>query len=451
MVQKPLKIREFIIKEEKNPCSFCDSFVYEPSNYEEEKLGILFLMGEVLNFHSEAKYLLNYFASLIRREYYSGLKNDPAEALEAALKKANFVLAEIKRREGVNLNEKIRFLAAAINQNRLFLSQIGKIHSLLLRTNQIFDLSKKIFQLTNDFPGNFLHTLQGQIYLGDKIIFTTENFFKVLSLREFKQIFETETLEEVSRDLEVIFCGPQQLNMAAILIESDTGNPPPKPKITPKKKKVGALTLEEIFDQKSHRPQTEKITLFEEAPLNGANTDKPFEREIGTPVPSSAGRITLIADSIAAKLPKIRRPRLGLGGLPFGQIFRQTGGLATANLRKKAFRRKLYLYTSLIFTGLLVVFIIQNNVYRREYADDPSHLISEVQKKIEESDNALIIKNKDLAFENLIYAQKSVKTVLQSHLAGQQISNALIDEAVKLATVIRQKILKLESQTMKKK
>ena len=451
MAQKPLKIREFIIKEEKNPRSFSDSFIYEPSNYEEEKLGILFLIGEVLNFHSEAKYLLNYFASLIRRDYYSGPKNDPAKALEAALKKANFVLAEIKKREDLNLNEKIKFAAAAVAGTRLFVSQMGKIHSLLLRANQIFDLSKKIFQMTNDFPNNFLHTLQGQVYLGDKIIFATENFFKVLSLREFKQIFETETLEEVGRDLEVIFSGGRRLNMAAILVESLTGNPPPKPKIIPRKKKPGVLTLEEIFSQKPRQSETEKITLFEEAPLNGAGSEKPFRREIGAHIPSSAGRITLIAARIAAKLPKFRRPKIELDGLPLSRRFLKTGGLSAASLRKKNFRRNMYLCVSLVFTGLLAVFIIQNNVYRHEYAGNPSRLILEAQKKVEESDNALIVKNRNLAFESLTSAQKSVKTVLQSHLAGQQISDTLLDEAVKLATTIRQKIFKLESQAAKKK
>lgn len=441
-MQKPLKIREFVLKEEKTPRSFCDSFIYEPSNYEEEKLGILFLTGEVSNFHPEARYLLNYFASLIRRDYYSGPKDDPASALEAALKKANFILAEIKRREGVNLNEKIKLSAAAIADTRLFVSQMGKTYSLLLRTNQIFDLSKKIFQLTNYFPNNFLHTLQGQIYLGDKIIFATENFFKVLSLREFKQIFETETLEEVNRDLQVIFCGPQRVNMAAILIESLTGTPPPRPKIIPRKKKSGALILKEIFEQKTQEPQVEKITLFEETPFNGAEGNKPFKREIGIRVPSSAGRITLIAARIAAKLPRFKMPRLNLGGSPLGRMFLKTGNLPSPYSKRKTVRKKIYLCASLLFAGLLIAFIVQNNIYRKETTSEPNRLISEAQKKMEESDNALIIKNKDLALRNLTDAQILIKTVLQS----RRLPSASLDEAVKLATEIRQKIIKLQTR-----
>ena len=113
-----MRIKELLF-DVKELTVYCESFVYEPSNVEEEKLGHLFMLGRIRNSDESSFYLINLLASRIKREYYNSLRRSANEAFELALKEANKVLKDNEDR--INWLGNLDFFVASVVQNRIYL------------------------------------------------------------------------------------------------------------------------------------------------------------------------------------------------------------------------------------------------------------------------------------------------------------------------------------------
>ena len=111
-----MRIKELIF-DVKEPTVYCESFVYEPSNVEEERLGHLFMIGRIRNVSETSFYLINLLASRIKREYYSNYHRSMEVATESALKEGNKLLKENEER--INWLGNLDFLVAAVSQKRI--------------------------------------------------------------------------------------------------------------------------------------------------------------------------------------------------------------------------------------------------------------------------------------------------------------------------------------------
>ena len=133
--------KELILKQDKEGGG-TETFVYEPANIEEERLGNLYIIGRLENRKSEFEFLPNLVASVIKREFYK-LDENPAEAhFENALKKANATLHDIgKANEGVL--EDAHFCVINIAGEAIRLSKFGNIITFLYRENEVVDMAKK--------------------------------------------------------------------------------------------------------------------------------------------------------------------------------------------------------------------------------------------------------------------------------------------------------------------
>src|SRR3989344_2610315 len=89
-----ISTKELILKQAKHKGG-TETFVYEPSNIEEEPLGNLYIIGWMKNGQKDLAFVPNLIASLMKREFYKQ-NGEPAEVLfESALKKANSALSDI--------------------------------------------------------------------------------------------------------------------------------------------------------------------------------------------------------------------------------------------------------------------------------------------------------------------------------------------------------------------
>ncbi len=177
--------KELILKQDKEGGG-TETFVYEPANIEEERLGNLYIIGRLENRKSEFEFLPNLVASVIKREFYK-LDENPAEAhFENALKKANATLHDIgKANEGVL--EDAHFCAVNIAGETIRLSKFGNIATLLWRADEIVDMAKKYKR--QDKRELFSAVITGDVALDDKFIFGTGKAMDLFSEKGIAKLF----------------------------------------------------------------------------------------------------------------------------------------------------------------------------------------------------------------------------------------------------------------------
>ena len=177
--------KELILKQGKEGGG-TETFVYEPSNIEEERLGNLYIIGRLENRKSEFEFLPNLVASVIKREFY---KLDDANVelhFENALKKANATLHDIgKANEGIL--EDAHFCVVNIAGEAIRFSKFGKIITFLYRDSEVVDMAKK--HMRKSTHELFSAVITGNVALDDKFIFSTEKTIDLFSEKGIEKLF----------------------------------------------------------------------------------------------------------------------------------------------------------------------------------------------------------------------------------------------------------------------
>jgi hypothetical protein len=179
-------------------------FVYEPENFEQQKLGTLFGIIKISDTSEESSFVANLLASVLKKEYFSKTDRSADIAFEAALKKANMALAELARQGSVKWSGKISFAAGALEKNNLHFSKLGTTAALLLRGGMIADIGAGMGVEAEEADLHPLKTFSdissGKVEYGDCLIFATSDLLDIFSLEEIRQnaaFFPREEFPEV--------------------------------------------------------------------------------------------------------------------------------------------------------------------------------------------------------------------------------------------------------------
>lgn len=191
-----------------------DSFIYEPENIYEKRLGNLYMVGELKNILPSNSQFLNNLASTIKKEYYLNLQKSPEQTLRDALRKANQFLDGLIEEGNVDWLGNLNFIALTVENFVLNFTKIGNLEILLLREGEILNISQVPEQDIESYSLKiFENIITGRLAAGDKIViltkdiyefFKNENLLKKLSLvygeKEIKKIFKTKEkdLQELS-------------------------------------------------------------------------------------------------------------------------------------------------------------------------------------------------------------------------------------------------------------
>jgi len=214
------KLQELVLPATDGCC--CETFIYEPSNIDEENLGSLYLVGELTENQGCGNSLLNLLASVIKREFYVNIKRKTGDAFEASLKKANITLADFIAANQFDWTGKIHLICAAINKKNLFLTQIGKAQAALWRNHELVAVCQNLAQAQkNPYPLKaFGSLISGGIMPGDRFILATSSLAVSLNKNMVKQALSLTNLSDTADKLQQQ-CQTCKLtnNLAILLIE----------------------------------------------------------------------------------------------------------------------------------------------------------------------------------------------------------------------------------------
>lgn len=166
-------------------------FVYEPENFEQQKLGALFGLIKISDYSDDSSYVANLLASVLKKEYFSKSDRPADVAFEASLKKANLALGELARQGLVKWSGKLSLAAGALEKNNFHFSKLGTTAVLLLRGGMIADIGSGMGADTEAAESHPLKTFSdissGRLEYGDCLILSTNDLLEIFSLEELRQ------------------------------------------------------------------------------------------------------------------------------------------------------------------------------------------------------------------------------------------------------------------------
>lgn len=259
------KLQEIILPGSKDQENYCETFIYEPANIDEDNLGTLYLVGQFDTSIQQSCSLLNLLASVIKREFYLNPKRKTVDAFEAALKKANSTLADFITNDQINWPGKIHLVCAVIRKETLHLTQIGQPIAWLLRHNELVNITQNLSSLQKrPYPLKaFGGLVSGSLMANDRFILGTPHLRQCLSKLTLKRILSLSQLSDiVKRIQEKAQTKRQPLPLAVLLIELHRSRAVPatlaqwdKPAILPSE----PINLSEIIKETEIRKQATVI------------------------------------------------------------------------------------------------------------------------------------------------------------------------------------------------
>ncbi|NOQ68345.1 hypothetical protein GQ568_02805 [Patescibacteria group bacterium] len=261
-----VNLKEIVFSSEEGR-SFCDIFVYEPENIEEQALGNLYIVGEIVNFSENSSYLINLLASISKKEFYSNSKKSTMESLEASLHKTNSTLSDLAEQGNVDWIGNLNMTFCAYKNGELHFSQTGKIKTILIRDGQITDIGKNITSKEKPHPfKTFTNIANGELESGDLVLFATPELFNVFSTEKLRQLassLDIEELAEIIQDSVEKEDNIKTMGLLLMKIEEDKEEKLPhieiKPQIENIKKEEAIPVLQEKLEEPAISDEEEKI------------------------------------------------------------------------------------------------------------------------------------------------------------------------------------------------
>lgn len=408
-----MRIRELII-DKKEPTIYCESFVYEPSNVEEEKFGRLFMVGRIRNVPENSFYLVNLLASRIKREYFSLHHKSSSEALESALKEGNKVLQE--NQERINWLGNLDFLIATIVGDKINFTFLGKMKALIVRENEVIDLAKDLISEKELFP--FTTVLESKFKENDIIFFSTSNIFsKEILIEKSKEILPIEE-ENIVKILK-----PEESGVALVI---ETGKSAEvierlQPSLEILEKPVPSSFYS--FTLKEKLKKGAKIGIEK-----GKKIAKKIAQKSKEKISPKVGKFE---ESIKEKKEEIA-PRIAIERIHYSQKLKKNIG--------KIFKQKVLIigvFVALIFGGIFLI-THQQKIKQIKIIETK---IENANNKLKESENYIIAGEKEKALEKLIEGIKELETIEKPLSKKEEVENTKENINKKIAQLVGREII----------
>ena len=208
---------EILIADKRSYEPFVKVFRAEGENVSKLDLGTLVGVFEVDEKNEDAAYIVNFLASVAKKEYFNNPRRGPIESFEAALHKVNVALAELVKHGNVSWLGKLHGVLAVLEKNNLHFSVTGEAALLLLRQEQFSEISEGLASSEAESHPlkTFVEVSSGRLMEDDTIILSTPELLALFPIeyltkqalrmnkQAFRQFLRTALVNEI--DMAAVF------------------------------------------------------------------------------------------------------------------------------------------------------------------------------------------------------------------------------------------------------
>ncbi len=363
------QVLEVVSNADNNKQSVCETFVYEPTNVEEEKLGYLYIVGEaVSNEQNKAQIVtfLNFIASKTSQIFYKRTNLSSKEAIERTLKDVNKDIKNYFQKFEINwLREVNLAIILVVPQKReVYFAIIGKFQGLLWRRGRLANIAQ---DFNNDEPQEINHLsfqsiANGNIEIRDKFIFSVPSLLSYITKSKLKMIIDKiqyGSLGNFKNNLNL----PDNINFALIVL--NIGPSLEKKVQAPQKIEEPIISPEPSIQ--SPRKKYVKIIVLSVISFLGIASKKIYS--LVKKIKLSEKTKTILSRS--KKLSEIKiKPKFSLPKFSFKEKFQKISPL----FKKRSYLKRKYvlLGTGTIFIVVLIVIFLNVRPQERPITPDPN-------------------------------------------------------------------------------
>ena len=171
---------------------FSLALAYTPEKLEEKAYGSLYFVIDIHSPSSLAPDIGYNLIDIIKEEFYRDLSKTPSQSFENALKAANEEFSAIAKEGEKSWLGKTNIVVSAITKNNLLAVARGTSEMHLWRNGKIMNLSEGMYTPGETYrPEETLtNIIEGDLSVGDKLIFSTAELFYYLSVEKLKRLVE---------------------------------------------------------------------------------------------------------------------------------------------------------------------------------------------------------------------------------------------------------------------
>lgn len=177
-------VTEILVANGRSFQPFIRTFNYTGENISKSNLGSLIGIFEIDETSEDCAYIVNFLASVAKKEYWSNPRRGAIESFEAALHKINLALSELVKHGNVAWLGKLHGTLAILEKNNFHFSVTGQAKILLLRNGSLSDISDGLSSEESRLHPikTFVEVSSGRLTLDDRIILTSPDLLALFSL-----------------------------------------------------------------------------------------------------------------------------------------------------------------------------------------------------------------------------------------------------------------------------
>lgn len=274
-------VAEILVANGRSFQPFIRTFSYTGENVSKSSLGTLVGVFEIDEMSEDSAYIVNFLASVAKKEYFNNSRRGAIESFEAALHKINLALAELVKHGNVAWLGKFHGAIGVLEKNSLHFSVTGKANIILFRNNTLSDISEGLSsEESHAHPiKTFVEVSSGRLMLDDRIVITSPELLALFSLDDLTKNARRMDHDRFTQFLKTALVNELDMSGALIIdIHEEIATPRPKTS----KKQSAEATVEHVNNVFSQSAFSEKKSqaevLREDAPLEEEMT-KEKERE----------------------------------------------------------------------------------------------------------------------------------------------------------------------------
>ncbi|MEK7549727.1 MAG: hypothetical protein AAB519_01945 [Patescibacteria group bacterium] len=163
---------------------FIKTFSSTGENVTKLDLGTLVGVFEVSERSEDSAYIVNFLASVARKEYFQNPRRGAVESFEAALQKVNLALAELVKHGNIAWLGELHGALGVFEKNNMHFSVTGETRILLLRNESISDISEGLASEESHIHPikTFVEVSSGRLAKDDKILLATPGVFSLFPI-----------------------------------------------------------------------------------------------------------------------------------------------------------------------------------------------------------------------------------------------------------------------------
>lgn len=236
---------------------FIRTFRYTGENVSKANLGTLLGVFEIDDQSEDSAYIVNFLASVAKKEYFNNPRRGAIESFEAALHKINLALAELVKHGNVTWLGKFHGALGVLEKNNLHFSVSGQATILLFRNGTIADISDGLASDESHIHPikTFVEVSSGRLSTNDQILLATPELPALFGLEDLNKHAVRLGNERFTQFLKTALVN--ELDMAGLMVIDVTEGVPSQDETTTEKKaaKPKPVRVNNVFSQSAFTPK----------------------------------------------------------------------------------------------------------------------------------------------------------------------------------------------------